>query len=66
MKKLTVILSILFVIGLVHEGTVFAGTGQSKKASKSNFSAKKKHTVATTAPVVATTPTPAPSASPKV
>ena len=65
MKKLAAILSILFVIGLVHQGVVFAGAGQSKKAAKANFSAKKKHAAGTTAPAV-TTPAPTPVASPTV
>lgn len=62
MKKLTAILSILFVIGLVHQGVVFAEAMKEKKAAKTNFSAKKKHAVGTTA--TAQTPAPAPSASP--
>lgn len=61
MKKFTVILSILFVIGLVHQGVIFAEGMTEKKAAKTNFGPKKKHN-ATTAPV--TTPAPTPSASP--
>lgn len=61
MKKLTAILSILFVIGLVHQEVIFAGTGQSKKAAKSNFNAKKKHAAGTTAPTAPAVTTPAPT-----
>jgi len=71
MKKLTAILSILFVIGLVHQEVIFAGTGQSKKAAKSNFNAKKKHAAGMAAPAApvapaVTTPAPTPVESPTV
>lgn len=62
MKKLTVILSILFVVGLAHQTIVLAEADKAAGPVKYNFSAKKKHAGTTTAPVV--TPSPAPSASP--
>ena len=63
MKKLSAILSILVMVGLVQQTAVFADAAKVKKVAKTNFTSKKKHGGATTAPA-ATTPAPAPAASP--
>ena len=49
MKKLSVFLSILMVIGLVHQTSVFAGSAVKEKKAvtkKNNFGPKKKHAMA--------------------
>ena len=54
MKKLSVFLAILMVIGLAHQTSVFAEAAKEKKVAKKNFGVKKRHMAAT-----ATTPAPA-------
>ena len=54
MKKLSAILSLLLIVGLFHQGVVFAEATKEKKPVKTNFTAKHKHMAA-----------PAPEASPK-
>ena len=51
MKKLSVFLSILMVIGLVHQTSVFAEAAKEKKPAKKNFSVKKRHMATAPAPV---------------
>jgi len=43
MKKLSAILSLLVIVGLFHQGVVFAEATKDKKPTKTNFTAKKKH-----------------------
>ena len=54
MKKLSMMLSILMVICLVHQTSVFAEAAKEKKPTKKNFGVKKKHMAAAATPAPAT------------
>ena len=78
MKKLSAILSLLLIVGLFHQGVVFAEATKEKKPAKTNFTPKKKHGEAVVSmskkaeapapvappPAVVPPPPPAPVASP--